>query len=57
MPKYIISINYDTHSYEVGDSLDKALLAYDQACLAHPGETVTLIEDEEMIKEREILGE
>jgi hypothetical protein len=57
MPKYVISINYDTHSYEVGEDLEKAMLAYDQALLAHPGETVTLIEDEEMIKEREILGE
>jgi hypothetical protein len=55
MSKYVISINYDTIQIAAGENLEPALAAYDQALLAHPAETVTLLEDEEMIKEREIL--
>jgi hypothetical protein len=54
MTTYVISINYGELEIEAGEEYEAAYREYGRQCEAHPHATVTLLENEEMIKEREV---
>jgi hypothetical protein len=52
--KYTISLNYGEIEFLIGEDYEAADRAYGKACDDYPNATVTLLADEEMIKEREV---
>lgn len=54
MDIYTISLNYGELEIAAGNDYEAAYRKYGQLCQQHPNATVTLLEGEEMVKEREV---